>query len=113
MELKDFVAHTLIAIVQGVRDAQANAVGSGAMISASVPVGIRQELHLKETTVEFDVEVTTAEGAGTSAGGGIVVGMLGLSAKSESEQSSHARNRIKFSVQVALPDGRAPIKEPQ
>lgn len=104
MKLKTFVSQTLLAIIEGVEEAQAAALESGAMISPSVPVG--RELGLHRGTVEFDVEVTTSEGAGSSAGGGIVVGMFGLSGKTESEQASHARNRIRLSVPIGFPDGR-------
>lgn len=107
MELKDFVTHTLLAILEGVEGAQSAATEMGGAVAPSKNVGIQTSKWARlQQVVKFDVEVAVSEGSGTSAGGGIVIGMFGLSGKKDAEQSAHSRNRIKFSIPITLPDGR-------
>ncbi len=104
MELKDFVAETLVEIQQGVQEAikrttelKTNGVinpvwGSSRDVNAD---------HIREVT--FDIAVTVSDKSGGKVGGGIkVVGLSLGSDVSQSEERSHI-SRIQFAVRMVHP----------
>ena len=108
--LKDFVAETIIQIIEGVKIAQERA----ASLSAEVNPGVYMEQKHRTDVVgvqgartaqmiEFDVALTTSEKGGVEGGIFVLGGLLGAGAKSKLEASSIAINRVRFSVPVVLP----------
>ena len=109
MDLKEFVATTLVQIIEGVADAQKVAEEMGAVINprarataSSVTTGQGQAIHL----VEFDVALTSIEGRTTSGGGGITVAFVRAGGEKETSATEASVSRVKFSVPVALPGDR-------
>ena len=111
MELEDFIKKSLVQIVSAVKTAQSEVEGSGGAIN---PTGL--QFWPKQLTgekfnsdgnitqnVHFDVAVTAIEGKGTKGGIGVFVGAVGLGSQGESNVSTQAASRIKFTVPVLLP----------
>jgi hypothetical protein len=111
MELKEFVTTTLLAICEGVKDAQEKAGGSRAAINPVASVwGKSDFLYADEDgrqfvqLIEFDVAVATAEGTATRAGAGVtVVPFVSLGASGSSNQTTGTTSRIRFKVPLVLP----------
>jgi hypothetical protein len=102
MELKDFVAETIVEICQGVTDAQARVQDIGARVNPAMHGSGNR------TMVDFDVEVTTREGTATSSKLGIFVAPLAAGTQGQSESRRDSVARIKFAVPIVMPvtDGR-------
>lgn len=116
MNLKEFVAESLVEIVAGISDAQSRIADTGAQISPEI-----NKLFVKSKTggtnmalgwdknggliqiVDFDVAVTAIEGTETKGGIGVVAGIFALGAQGKSEESSQSISRIKFKVPISLP----------
>lgn len=102
MELKTFIADTLVQIVEGVSDAADRLSGQD---NAYVNPLVLAQGHTDPKPVEFDVAVTVQD---KMAGGGkaglkvmaIEVGGGGM------EKSTEAVSRIRFAVPVSLPAKR-------
>lgn len=111
MDLKSFVAETLVQIVEGVADAQKRIaeLNVGAAVNAQyVHPGSRQIANPRP--VEFDVAVTVSDESAAKAGLGASAGFLSvISAKidGKAETSDTLRNeavsRIQFSVNISQP----------
>ena len=111
MELKDFVAQSLIHIVSGVAEAQKHLKGTSARVSP------RMRSTDKEHTigqaemdggqpvsyVEFDVLVSAGKEKGSKGTIGLVLGTLGLVTQAQSGSKSGEESRIKFKVPIILP----------
>lgn len=116
MNLKEFVAESLVEIVAGVSDAQSRLANSGAHVSPTIKslfthsqtggtnmaLGWDNEGGLIQS-VDFDVAVTAIEGAETKGGIAVVSGVYNLGAKGKSEETSQSISRIKFKVPISLP----------
>jgi len=113
MELKDFVAQALTAIVEGVVEAQKLTLEHGALVN---PGGLTrtnqsisndaiwdQRTNNFARNVAFDVAITVEEGTATKAAIGVVAGILSLGASGASDNREKAMSRIQFSVPVLLP----------
>ena len=88
---------TLLEIIAGVRDAQDEAESYGAQINPyRGSAGVTRD-------IEFDVEVSTAEGATTKGGLGVFVGPIGAGTQGQSEAKSHSVGRVRFNVAASLP----------
>jgi len=105
MELKDFVAKTLLQVIEGVRIAQSgedgpnvNADMAGASFGGNL---INVGSYGVATRVDFDVSVT----AESSAGAGAKLTVMGVGVGGGAEHKAGSANRISFSVPVRLPDG--------
>jgi len=105
MELKDFIAATLLQIIEGVRTAQSGT--DGANVNASMS-GADFGGHLinvgdfgTATRVDFEVNVS----AETSGGAGAKLVVMGIGASGGASHKAGSENRISFSVPVRLPDG--------
>lgn len=116
MDLKNFVAQTLIQIVEGVAEAKSHieALGVGAAVNPELTHHAGPD-HARATDVEFDVAVTVAQAekdkeghqVGGSAGGVLAVVSLRASAQTTGEgvreQREEAVSRVKFSVKLGQP----------
>jgi hypothetical protein len=111
MDLKSFVAETLVQIIEGVADAQKriHALGVGAAVNPNhIPVGA--ERLTKASPVQFDVAVTVSDESASKSGVGASAGFLSvISAKvdAKAEETDAIRNeavsRIQFTVSLAQP----------
>lgn len=113
MQLDEFVAETLKQIISGIKIAQAYATENGAKVSPSNIFFANKEgtQMLDKTTggvvdkIEFDVAVTTTEGAQTKGGVGIFVGAVGLGSQGQSNLTNQSYSHIRFSVPISYPKG--------
>lgn len=111
MELEDFVAESLIQIVNGVRRAQDGLKGTGARVNpqmrstlAAHTIGnAEMEGGQPVSNVEFDVVVTATKGTGSKGGVGVALGVVGLGTQAQSDAKSGQESRIKFKVPILLP----------
>ena len=111
MNLKDFVAESLVQIVGGVVAAQEQLKGTRARVNPLMRVtSDESSIGTAEGdggqpvyAVEFDVVVTAAEGTGTKGGIGVAVGIVGLGSQGQSESKSGQESRIKFKIPLLLP----------
>jgi len=102
MELDEFVAETIRRVVRGVREAQGQVREDGGIVNPQSAIEVRKGT-VKRNEIEFDIALTTTEGAQTKAGIGVFLASVGLGAQGRSEQSSANMSRIRFSVPVELP----------
>lgn len=120
LDLKDFVAETLVAIVAGVHCAQERVEKTGAQINPP-------DTHVEDgrvtrpkksggasrpefgTLVEFDIAITVARttDAQGQVGVGVVAAGLGLSGQVESNVQNNTASRVRFKVPLFLPSARA------
>jgi hypothetical protein len=113
IELQTFVTGTLVAIIEGVREAQKQAAPLGALVN---PGGLtRSTSSVSESaiwdnstnnyarTVSFDVAVTAEAGTATNARIGVLAGIMGAEAGGKSENKEVAYSRVKFDVPLLLP----------
>lgn len=121
MELHDFVSETLKEIITGVSEAQESAKekhaainpsGTWPFLSANSVPDDRLMLNEKGLQglvqeVEFNVAVTTAEGASKKGGIGVFVGPVAAGAQGRSESTSSSVSRIRFKVPILLPRQQA------
>jgi hypothetical protein len=125
MDLKDFVAVTLAAIVDGVVQAQANASPKGAHVNPGglmrTTRSISNDALWDNATnnfarlVNFDVALSVEEGTMTSAKVGVVAGILNLGAGGESANKQLVVSRVQFSVPLLFPVSALPqtAREPR
>jgi hypothetical protein len=110
MDLKTFVAETLVQICEGVKDASAKAADHGAFISPAGSVRVCGDLSVahyqarKVESVEFDVALTVDEKTSTGGKIGIMSSLLNLNAEGKSDNSTISVSRVKFRVPVLLPE---------
>lgn len=111
MELKQYVKETLLQIIDGVKEAQEEALEKGAIIN---PVNIRggnaanEYININDNSVcvnniDFEVEISTTDETNTSTGIGIYVAGLGLGTKNNDKGRNLATNKLAFSVPTTLP----------
>jgi hypothetical protein len=112
MDLKSFVAETLVQIVEGVADAQKRIaeLDVGAAVNPGRVSQTAQQKLAEPSAVEFDVAVTVSDESATRAGVGASAGFLSvvsakLDAKGEASDSfkNEAVSRIQFAVKLAQP----------
>lgn len=100
MELKDFVSATIQQIIEGVAEAQNYVKKEKINAVVNAQVGLK-----REKTIEFDIAVTVNESKSTSAGGGIsVASIINAGGKKQTENVEQSISRVKFSVDVLLPN---------
>lgn len=108
MELKEFVKETLVQIMEGVKSAQEATKDMGIVNPYQDVYGT--EMHSKTVRdkngqiihmVDFDVNVTTAEGSEVKGGAGIVIGPLKLGGSGATNEKDTSENRVKFQVPIS------------
>lgn len=111
MELKDFVAATLINIVEGIQLAQERFKGTPAVVNPELRSSHGREGSFHPGTgtfvqeVEFDVAVTTTETTGTKGSIGVFAGAIGVGSQGQSDAGKTQLSRIKFTIPILLPRG--------
>ncbi|OOY19658.1 hypothetical protein BMI86_13570 [Thioclava sp. DLFJ5-1] len=101
-EVRDFVSQVLKGISDGVRDAQKHAMDTdGVPIAVGLHDG--KPVELKETAVEFDLNLIVSKSAtisGEVGAGGVVVKLVGVKAEGQGEKTSQTENnhKVRFSV---------------
>lgn len=111
MELQEFVAKTLVQIIAGVKDAQAEAKKHGAEVSPHLTGGASElgkhgfiwASGSAAQIVQFDVALTITEGTDTKGGIGVFSGAINLGSSGQSKNENMSVSRIKFSVPLSLP----------
>ena len=99
IELKHFIAQTLTEIVEGVVEAQAKVETYGAEVSPKDP----RNYEPREESVQFDIEVTTADSSSTKKGLGVFVAPIAAGTQGVEDARRSSVGRIKFHVWVQLP----------
>lgn len=110
MDLREFVAETLIQIVQGVSDAQVEQERLGANINPRIlgspehfaKLGFLETGDSPAQVVQFDVALTVKDATGTKGGIGVVSGIFNLGSSGQSQTENLAVSRVKFSVPLTL-----------
>jgi hypothetical protein len=116
LQLKDFVAQSLIQITEGVVEAQSGLVNYGAKVNPALtnllPKGERNygafgwakgEGSNPVLVVNFDVAVTATEGTKTKGGIGVVVGVISLGSTGATDKENSSLSRLQFQVPLLLP----------
>jgi hypothetical protein len=122
MELKEFIAQTLIQIIQGVHTAQSQVPEYGGKVNPyfwslhkeADFIGMTGESGGREqpvTSVNFDVAIMTGDSSESKGGLGIFVGGFGVGAQNQTTESNAQQNRIRFSVPVLLPQQKAKVQQ--
>lgn len=115
MQLKEFVAQTLIQISEGVAEAQQKTAESVGIVNPKIKnLFVRSQsggtnlalgwTHAGDliSMVSFDVAVTATDGTGTKGGIGIVIGAVAIGSQGSSENRNEAVSRVQFKVPFAL-----------
>jgi len=105
VNLAEFIEETLSEILAGIRSAQKKA-GGGAVGAQMYAAPTHNNLISGGTSgqftiVEFDVLVA----AETSAGGKAGIRVMSIGAEGGGERKSQESSRVRFAVQVRIPDG--------
>lgn len=110
MDLKDFVAQSLVQIVEGVATASKAVSELGGAVSPSYSARLAETLGLTNDGtsrpvqgVQFDVAVTASSESSGEAGGGLRIAVVSFGAKGSDRDSHQTSSRISFSVPLALP----------
>jgi hypothetical protein len=121
MELKEFVAETLVQIVDSIVATHSNIKDKGACVnparlsssSDDYILGTEDRLRLV-STIDFEVSLTETEGKEAGARIGVFFGSAGAAGKAKYETGSNAVNKVKFSIPILLPsfEGGAHRAEP-
>ena len=120
VDLKQFVAETLVQISQGIEDAQKQLKDGGSETIINTNMTKTDDGHLVTggrrrpvEFVEFDVAILANEGTETRAGIGLTVAsLLKLDAGGKSTESAGRESRIKFKVPISYPMHKYPAATP-
>ena len=116
MELKEFVAASLLQITTGVHQAQTDLAesGIGARVNPNVmDMGAARQAGMQVyqgspvQNIEFDVAVAVTEGSHSNVGGKASIAVAWLGANKQESGQTSALHRIRFTVPVVLPVGPA------
>jgi hypothetical protein len=103
MDVKDFIADTLIQIIAGVKQAQDYAVQNGAIVNAGLD---NRDPSSREPTqqVDFDIFITTSDSTKIKTGVQVFFpNLLNVGGASRHESGDLTANRVRFSVPVLFP----------
>jgi hypothetical protein len=99
MELREFISQTIQDISLGISDAKDTLNNQvGGMAIAPVTVNMYKQPNYPAEKIEFDISVTTSNDSTSKKGGGVKISVIRIDADKESNLSTAATNRIKFSV---------------
>lgn len=114
MELDKFITETLNAIVKGIKESQNFAQQNGARINPHVGKWDQEKVTTtyfgneegarSVSTIDFDVAVTSSNEKESGGQGGINVLSLNIGGKIADKDIKETVSRIKFSINVALPN---------
>jgi hypothetical protein len=94
MELRDFISNALLAITQGVSDAN----------DVTPRFRLARKIHADGTSgdeVEFDMQVVVTESGERNAKGGISVSVVKIGGEAKSAQTNQSSHHLKFSVFIS------------
>jgi len=112
VELNEFVRQTITQVLEGVTNAQSDAVEINAAFinppltgfsGSAAEYGLLKALDGVATEMQFDVVLTAEEGKSTKAEIGVVAGLASLGSTGESSAYSASVIKVKFNVPVQLP----------
>lgn len=121
MDLKNFVKDTITQLIEGIKEAQDNLKGSGAIVSpndirtvdaSSQPLIFMYEKDKtnKDRTytrnvslLEFDVAIVVEQEKSGGGKLGVNVLSMGIEGGGKAKQSDSKTNRSKFNIPIALP----------
>jgi hypothetical protein len=121
MELKDFIKSSLIEICQAIEEANKELEDSEAIINpgciqinseGSQAYGrqsnkaIHEERKLVQK-IDFDVAVYAQEGEKAGGGAKISIASIGFGANAEVSSANKSETRLRFSIPVIYPEGKA------
>lgn len=114
MKLDEFITDTLKSIIKGVKDSQEFAQENGARINPYIDSWDQNKMlttyYGKEegaraiSAIDFDIAVTASNSQETGGEGGINVYSLKLGGKATDLEKNETVSRIKFSLNVVLPN---------
>lgn len=108
MDLKEFTTQTLVQIVEGAIEANAQLSRSNSFVPTTDTLGCpKDELEARWEkplmhNVDFDVAITTIESDGKSGGAGIRVASLALGGNIESKIENQTISRVKYSIPIVI-----------
>lgn len=104
MEVKDFVAQTIIEIVEGVKLAQEHGRQNGAVVNAPL-TGLRGSVMgpPESQTIEFDILISVSDEAQTKSGLQVFFPPVRAGLHGADKAAMTTSNRVKFSITVAFP----------
>jgi hypothetical protein len=104
MDVKDFIADTLIQIIAGVKLAQDYASKNGAIINAGND-SRNDFTGILTQKIDFDIFVTTSDNIKTKTGVQVFFpSLLDVGGVSRHESGDITANRVRFSVPVLFPE---------
>jgi hypothetical protein len=109
MELKDFIAETLVGIQQGVQlaiERTGKAQVSGVINPVWGKASLVGDSHIRE--VQFDIAVTVTDKSSGKAAAGIKVVGIGVGGDHQHSEENARVSRIQFSVPVVPPVTEVP-----
>ncbi len=121
MELRDFIKTSLVEICLAIDDANKALAGSEAIINPgciqvnseeSQAFGRQSNKAIHEERklvhkVDFDVAVYAQEGEKAGGGAKISVASIGFGVNAETSTTNKSETRLKFSIPVIYPEGKA------
>jgi len=121
MELKEFIKSSLTEICRAIEEANKDLSDSEAVINpgciqinseGSQAYGRQSNKAIHEDNkvvqkVDFDVAVYAQEGEKAGGGAKISIASIGIGANAEVSSASKSETRLKFSIPVIYPEGKA------
>lgn len=112
MELKTFVAQSLIQIAEGIKEAQI--ANTGAIISPRIDFTEKGKPRLAggmiayaPQMISFDVAVYVSESGNDKASGKIGVSFLGIGGEATMQKENSSLSHLRFEIPVVWPEGKA------
>jgi hypothetical protein len=113
MELKEFVAQSIVQIMEGTKEAQEKVKELNALVNPYEDVidrGMMGTTYVaKPSIIEFEVSITNEDKQGNSGGLSVLFGAISVGGKVDSAETKIALNRLKFKVPVVYP--KYPIRK--
>ena len=123
MDLKTFIAESLVQIAQGIETANESLRNSTASVNPPGISGLSktdlkffgyvsdsepQPSYRIVQELAFDVAVHAVEGTETKGGIGLTVGAIALGSQGKSQNENSSESRLKFTIPMILPSPTAP-----
>lgn len=114
MELKEYVCQTIVQICQGVKEAQKECAGMGAIVNPAafvykegdcyIPTKLNQAgVERRVQMIDIDAMLTDSSNDSSGVGVGLSVNFLGVKFGGDQTTGKESTNHVHFSVPVALP----------
>lgn len=114
MELDKFISNSLKSIIKGIKETRDFAKENGAIINPYVEQWDYEKIRttyyknkdgaIEVSKIDYDIAVTTSNTQETGGEGGINVYSLKLGGKASDKEMNESVSRIKFSLNVVLPN---------